>query len=344
MTTKVAFIIPTYHRLKSVLRQIQSFKDAKKTDDSIEYRFFYFMQDASEEDKAILDEQFGGDEQFNFWHRPKYDNPVIGRIRAHALDKAWILMENQNWCPDICYFVDDDIWFADNIFHLDRSIIDFEGSEFEMAFVRSFKNRNYKIVELCDRSSHNNTAPATDLGIMVKVSEKMFWLFDKTFRQLTVGEDCYLLFKGMAMGWKVGQVTGTGGSFFWDENWLMDTASNGGGIHEVTVAKLGYSPKDMVTRNELLSRPDKSYVQWHCADMFHYDSADSSFRRIRPNIQEYLKEYCLATEDHIVRAPGAGVMKFDGTNRTVFGLNKDYSYLTDLNDKWLSWASANSLL
>lgn len=339
---KVAVVIPTYHRIKSVIKQMSSFSQSAKSN-NVEFRFYWFMQDASQEDCDMLP-RLMTDNTFNIIHSAKYENPIIGKIRADAINASMHeMIAEQGWEPDLVHMVDDDIWFSDDISMFEKALVEFNHSHYDMAFIRSFKNRKYKIVDVYDIRSDNNTAPATDLGILFKGSDKMFWLFDKTFQQISVGEDCYLLFKGLAMGWKAAQITGINSSFTWDDNWLLDTSQNGGGIHEVALERLGSVPKDMCTRNELLSRSDNSYVQWHCADMFHYEAAASSFRRIRPGLYGYLNDNCEATEDAILRKPGAGIMPYDGTNRVVFGLDKPYDYLPDLNDKWVAWATANSL-
>lgn len=341
---KVAVVIPTYHRIKSVIKQISTFNAAVK-EGTIDFRFFWYAQDVPDTDVEAINEvlKYAEHEKFNFIFADKYENPIIGKIRADAVEHSMNLMMDQMWVPDMVHMVDDDIWFSGDISMFEKSLVEFNHSHYDMAFIRSFKNRKYKIVDVYDIRSDNNTAPATDLGILFKVSDKMFWLFDKTFQQISVGEDCYLLFKGLAMGWKAAQITGINSSFTWDDNWLLDTSQNGGGIHEVALERLGSVPKDMCTRNELLSRSDNSYVQWHCADMFHYEAAASSFRRIRPGLYGYLNDNCEATEDAILRKLGAGIMPYDGTNRVVFGLDKPYDYLPDLNDKWVAWATANSL-
>lgn len=332
---KLCVLVPSYHREDLLIRMIDTYEKAKKPLDA-RVQFIAYVQDSTPEKMEKL-QSFAKTlvhSSADFVFVPKEPVPVIGNIRRNA----WMNCKELVSTCDVLLCGDDDFWFTDDVCPLFELLERFADDEDSFTgFMRGFKNRKPGVVPAFDSKNEVIAGPAMDAGIVYNLRKydisTVDWIYDKIFSSISVGEDIYILLKTMAMGIMPVNILGALASIAYDESFLSDTSKEGGGLHEMLAEIHKSVPKDMVKRNELMSRSDNSYVQYVMADFFHYDSAMSGFRRIRNDLIDYIAEFIEPTEQGIIRKPGWGLMKFDDSHRRVFGLDKkDYSTI-DAKDR-----------
>lgn len=342
---KIDILVPSFHRENSIIRMLKTFEESVKPS-GFETKFIFYVQDSKPVDQERLADCANSltscEVQFVFVDKEPI--PVIGAIRRNAWFKCKNLVSRD--C-DVLLTSDDDSWFTGDVTPMFELLEEFANSNYLTGFLRSFKNRRPGLVPAFDPKSEVIAGPAMDGGIAFNMglygSPAIDWIYDEIFGGMSVGEDIYIMLKTMAMGETPCNIFGTLQSVTWSDLYLKDTTADGGGLHEMLSQQHQNVPKDMVKRNELMSRSTNSYVQYMMADFFHYDSAMSGFRRIRNDLIEYISNHIKPTEQGMVRYGDWGLMKFDGSHRVVFGLDKkDYTTIERKDVEFKNYVDSQS--
>lgn len=329
---KVAMVVPSYNRHDNIRKLAASV--ARFNDLLVDVSISLFVYNQGERLENLEDAII-----FNV---AAYDKVNMGEIRRDAASAVFTSPDQNLHHYDYMWMSDDDM-FLPSIY---------EGHALVSDLFKKIKELNYpqyvRIIESKKSSQEivgegrvylghlTATSMNMGLGFLVKMEEQTISrIFNSFSHKCSVGEDiaCHLTAYALSVLGELSYAEATGYRMMLDyDEWENKSVNTNGGIHG-RMTDNGLTPSsNMVHRNAELSGCD-SRVQWELGDMFHYDSTCSTYRRLRPDLDSYIRNNGYVTYGTL-QFKDRTFHKFDGSNRVVFGLDKPYEYLDKLFEHW----------
>jgi hypothetical protein len=239
-----------------------------------------------------------------------------------------ILMANR-CCPgrDVIWWTDDDMSHTSQNPVLDKLLQEsfLDDSPYMTVNLKVTANGSDRIKwkNGYNPNSGQQFFPTVNMGILFR-TQHINYILPPEIEKIDSGEDLYPFMKSIVMGKSYLIVN-------LDETTMKDVVNAPGGAHGKWSEEYPGLPKDMTARNEFITNVRKSSIQTRFADFFHYDSAFVNGKRVRNNLDLYVKENIVLDDQYnIHRKTRKCIMPVDGTVRKVYGLHlRDYSHLAE---------------